>query len=221
MTTAITERDPATEDHATGPVVDPVPSDASASGPLQGNPGIVGIPTVIAGAIGLGLVNIGYGSAGAAIPIILTATSVGLLITTIWAAALGQNASASLFAVFLGFYSSYAALGIGLGHDWYNIAAPEQATAQAVWLICWLITIALLTVTTLRLPSSFTLLLSLVVVALALLLAATLTGSTMLTYAGGVVVFLFIALAAYLYADIMSKETGGPGLPLGKPLLGS
>lgn len=202
-------------------MIDPVPADASASGPRHGNPGIVGIPTVIAGAVGLGLVTLGYGETGAAIPIILTATSVGLLITTIWAAALGQNASASLFAVFFGFYSSYAALGLGLGNGWYTIAAPDQATAQAVWLICWLVTITLVTATTLRLPSSFTALLSLVVVTLALLLAATLTGISALTYAGGVVVFLFIALAAYLYADIMSQETGGRGLPLGKPILSS
>lgn len=219
MTT--TDTAAATSHAATGPVVDPIPADASASGPLHGNPGIVGIPTVIAGALGLGLVTMGYGATGAAIPIILTATSLGLLITTIWAAALGQNASASLFAVFLGFYSSYAALGLGLGHDWYSIAAPQQATTQAVWLISWLVTIALVTLTTLRLPSSFTVLLTLVVVALALLLAATLTGITALTYAGGIVVFLFIALAAYLYADIMIQETGGPGLPLGKPLINS
>lgn len=204
-----------------GPVVDPVPADTSLSGPRHGNPGIVGIPTVIAGAVGLGLVTLGYGVSGAAIPIIMTATSIGLLITTVWAAALGQNASASLFAVFFGFYSSYAALGLGFGHDWYSIATPEQSTAQAVWLICWLVTIALVTVTTLRLPSSFTLLLGLVVLALALLLAANLTGVTALTYAGGIVVFLFIALAAYLYADIMFQETGGRGLPLGKPIISS
>ncbi|OAA25140.1 GPR1/FUN34/yaaH family protein, partial [Frankia casuarinae] len=80
-------------------------------------------------------------------------------------------------------------------------------------------TIVLFTVATLRLPSSYTLLLGLVDVALVLLLLGTINTSTALTHAGGYVVFAFIAVAVYLYLDLMFTETGGKGLPLGKPVI--
>ena len=199
------------------------PPAAPATNPLFGNPGIVGIPTVIAGAVGLGLINIGYlpaTASGAALPIMIMATAVGLLLTTIWAAALGQNASASLFAVFFGFYGSYAAFALGLYHGWFGIATSEFPRATEAWLICWFVTIVLMTLTTLRLPWSFTLLLGLVDIALVLLYQGTSSGGTGWTRAAGVVVFLFIAVAIYLFVDVMDTETGGNGLPLGRPLLG-
>jgi uncharacterized protein len=68
---APTTNGPATLSEAEAPA-------APAVNPLAGNPGMVGIPTVIAGAIGLGLVDTGFvpASAGAAaIPIVMTATS--------------------------------------------------------------------------------------------------------------------------------------------------
>jgi uncharacterized protein len=200
------------------------PAPPPAANPLAGVPGMVGIPTVIAGAIGLGLVTIGYvpaSASAASLPIIMTATAVGLLITTIWAAALGQNASASLFAVFFGFYGSYAALVLGLAHNWFGIPAEAAVKTTELWLICWLATIVMVTALTLRLPWSFTLLLGLVDVALVLLLIGSSTGAEAWTRAAGVVVFGFVAVAVYLYADIMSSETGGPSLPLGRPILGA
>jgi hypothetical protein len=199
------------------------PPAAPASNPLLGNPGIVGIPTVIAGAVGLGLINIGYlpaTASGAALPIMIMATAIGLLLTTVWAAALGQNASASLFAVFFGFYASYAAFVLGLYHGWFAIAPHEFTKATEAWIICWFVTIMLMTLTTLRLPWSFTVLLGLVDVALVLLFQGAATAATGWTRAGGVVVFLFIAVAVYLFIDVMDKETGGKGLPLGRPILG-
>lgn len=193
-----------------------------ATSPLRGNPGMVGIPTVIAGALGLGLVNVGFvpaSASGGSIPIIMTATAIGLLVTTIWAAALGQNASASLFAVFFGFYGSYAALVLGLGHDWFSVPADQVSKVTEMWLISWFVTIVMLTLATLRLPVSFTLLLGLVDVALVLLYLGVSQANTTWTTLGGVVVFAFIAVAVYLYFDVMSVETGGKGLPLGPPLI--
>ena len=199
------------------------PPAPAAATPLAGNPGMVGIPTVIAGAIGLGLVNIGFVPAttsGAGMPIIIMATAIGLLITTIWAAALGQNASASLFAVFFGFYGSYAALLLGLIHGWYGIPASQVARTTEFWIICWFATIVLLTLTTMRLPWSFTLLLGLVDLALVFLYLGVSTANTTWTRVGGVIVFAFVAVAVYLFIDIMDSETGGKGLPLGKPIIG-
>lgn len=191
------------------------------TGPLAGNPGLVGIPLTIAGAVGLGFANIGYlnpTATGAVLPTILTATAIGLLITTIWAAALGQNASASLFGVFFGFYGSYAALALGLLNGWYGLTPDNVVHAQVVWFASWILTLILLTVTTMNFPWTYTLLLVLVDVALVVLLCGVLIPSTALTRLGAVLVFAFIALAAYLYIDAMQREGGRPGLPLGRPL---
>jgi succinate-acetate transporter protein len=206
------------------PTVQPVQivADPDQPNPLRGNPGLVGIPTVIAGAVGLGLITLGVlptGATAGTIAIVMTCTTVGVLIATIWAAALGQNAAASIYAVFFGFYASYAALVLGLTNGWFG-TTPDQASAvTAAWIICWLATILVLTLVTLRLPLMFTVLFGLVDIALPLLLIGTLTGDVFYTRAAGVVVVGFIAVAVYLYADAMSTETGGKSLPMGQPLV--
>jgi succinate-acetate transporter protein len=194
----------------------------SLPGPLRGDPAMVGIPNVIAGATALGLVTIGIfpaSAAGAALPILLSATSVGMLIATIWAAGLGQNITATLYGTILGFYISYVALGIGLRHGWYAIPPADTSPAVEIYLICWLVAIGALTITTLRMPWSFTLLFGLVDLALVLLLVGSYHGSMVLTKAGGWVVMAFVTEAIYLYFHAMSLATGGKGLPLGRPLL--
>jgi succinate-acetate transporter protein len=190
---------------------------------LKGDPAMVGIPNVIAGATGLGLVTIGVfpaAAAGAALPILLSATSEGMLIATIWAAALGQNITATLYGTILGFYISYVALGLGLRHGWYAIPAANVTSAVEIYLICWLVAIGALTIATVRMPWSFTLLFGLVDVALVILLIGSYNGSAGTTKAGGWVVMAFVAEAIYLYFHVMSLATGGKGLPLGRPLLG-
>lgn len=206
---------------AADPVAEAV---AAAPAPLLGNPGVLGLPTAIAGALGLGLANAGWfpgGASTATLAILLSCTSIGLLIATVWAAALGQNAAASLFGVFFGFYASYCALSVSLAHNWFGPTTDGGTSTVAAWLLCWLVAFVVLTAVTLRLPSSFTLLLIAVDVALVLLLVSTTTGSTGLARIAAVAIFVFIATAIYLYVDLMSKETGGRGLPLGRPLLSS
>lgn len=185
------------------------------------DPAMVAIPTVIAGAVGLFLTTVGFvpASAGlAAIPVILAATCLGLLIGTIWAAALGQNIVATLYAVFLGFYLSYAIMQLGLAHDWYKIAADQVATTVAVFLICWIVVIVMLTAATLKLPVAFTVLLGLVDVALAILLVNLFWPSFLLKMLASVFVLAFVALGIYLYFHVMSVAFGGKGLPLGRPI---
>jgi succinate-acetate transporter protein len=190
--------------------------------PPVADPAMVAIPTVIAGAVGLFLTTVGFvpATAGlAAIPVILAATCLGLLIGTIWAAALGQNIVATLYAVFLGFYLSYAALQLGLAHDWYKIPADQVAGTVAVYLICWIVVIMMLTLATLKLPIAFTVLLGLVDVALVLLLANLYAPSSTLQMAASAFIFGFVALGIYLYFHVMSVAFGSRGLPLGRPVL--
>jgi uncharacterized protein len=61
--------------------------------------------------------------------------------------------------------------------------------------------------------------LGLVVVALVLLIFGTLETSETLTKMAGYVVLAFGALGLYLFLSTASAALGGPGYPLGSPLL--
>jgi len=80
---------------------------STAAGATAGDPSAIGTPAFIVGALALGLVLTGVipdSPSGAAIPIIVTATGLGQTIAAIWAARLGQNAIATVFGVFSGFW---------------------------------------------------------------------------------------------------------------------
>ena len=201
---------------ATLPVADP-PSAVF----FAGNPGALGVPVFVAGSVALALVLIGYvppTAVGASIPIIGTATGIGLVIATVWSAAVGQSAVAAVFGIFAGFWLSYAALVLGLVHDWFAIPLTGLVHTQGLFLITWLAIIGLLTLVTLRLPAAFTALFVLIDAALAVLLAATVQGNSDLVKAGGWLVLAFAAVGAYLFVDIADRATGGKGVPLGPAL---
>ena len=207
----------------TRPEAPPV-AEAPAVGPLHGNPAALGLPCFIAGSVVLGLALVGVvplTALGAAVPIILTATSIGLFLATIWAASLGQTAVASVFGIFGGFWLSYAVLSLGLNHNWFGIPLTSVRVTLELFLVSWLVVIAMLTLATLRLPMAFTGVFLLVDVALVLLFAGfnAIPTSTNLLRAAGWVIMVFAAIGVYLYADCVSQATGGGSYPLGKPLL--
>jgi succinate-acetate transporter protein len=126
---------------------------------------------------------------------------------------------ASVFGIFTGFWWSYAVLVLGLTHNWFGVTAAAATSTQGLFLISWLVIIVMLTLATLRLPVAFTALFLLIDVALALVLISTLQGSASLAKVGGVVVLAFAAVGVYLYFGSTSQATGGPALPLGRPVL--
>jgi hypothetical protein len=211
-----------TTDLASEAVATTAPEAPASPGPAGGDPALIGVPTFLVGSIALGLTLIGYvpaTAAGAPIAIIMTATAIGQLVAAVWAAALGQNAVASIFGIFTGFWASYAALVLGLTHNWFGVPSSAATGVQAEFLISWLVVIVLLTLATLRLPFAFTLLFVVIDLALGLVLAATLNASTGLQSAGGYAVFGFVAVGVYLFFHVASLATGGRGLALGRPVL--
>lgn len=185
------------------------------------DPALIGVPTFLVGSIALGLVLTGYvpaAATGASIPIILAATGIGQLVAAIWAASRDQNAVASVFGIFTGFWLSYAVLVLGLTNNWFGIVTEDAVQTQKLFLLTWLVVIVLLTLASIRLPLAFTLLFALIDLALLFVFLGTSNGSTSLTSIGGYLVFLFVAVGAYLFLDSMSRSTGGRGLPLGRPL---
>jgi succinate-acetate transporter protein len=209
-----TTLDPTTTGHA----VEPAPPPAS----LTGDPSILGLPIFVAGSVALGLVEVGYvpaAAGAAALPIIMAATGLGLFIATIWAAALGQTLVAAIFGLFTGFWLSYAALVLGLNHGWFAIPTAEVAHTVALFLISWAIVMAALTIATLRLPVAFTGVVALVVLALVLLIPATLQPDATLTKIAGWVILAFAALGLYLFLSAASVAGGGKPYPVGRPLI--
>jgi hypothetical protein len=189
---------------------------------LHGNPAALGLPCFIAGSVVLGLALVGVvpvAALGAAVPIILTATSIGLFLATIWAASLGQTAVASVFGIFAGFWLSYAVLVIGLLHSWFGITAAAVVATEKLFLLSWLIIIVMLTLATLRLPLAFTAVFALIDVALLLLFINTIHASTGLSKTAGYVVLAFAAIGIYLFFGSGSVATGGKPLPLGRPII--
>jgi uncharacterized protein len=190
--------------------------------PPTGDPLLIGLPCFIVGSIALGLVLVGYvpaAAVGASLPIILAATGLGLGVAAVWAALLNQSAVASVFAIFTGFWWSYAVLVLGLTHNWFAVGASAAVSTQGLFLICWLVVIVMLTLASRRLPTAFTLLFVLVDIALALVLAGTLQGSATLSKIAGIVVLVFAVVGVYLYFGSASQATGGGALPLGRPVL--
>ncbi|MCW2540635.1 MAG: hypothetical protein JWN95_2360 [Frankiales bacterium] len=231
MTTELSAHDVRTATHSGVADVEPAAAEtvevaptAASNAFLAGNPASVGLPVFVAGSVALGLVLIGYvpaSAAAASLPIIAAATGLGLTVSTVWAAATGQSAVASIFAIFGGFWLSYATLVLGLTHNWFAITPNAAVHTQGLFLITWLVIIGMLTLTTLRLPAAFTLLFVLVDLALAAVLIGTLNASSTWMRTGGVLVFAFAAVGIYLYAAIASLVTGGAGYPLGRPLMSS
>ena len=205
-----------------------VVAEVAVTGPLAGNPAILGLPTFIAGSVALGLGLAGAvpaGVLGAPLAIILAATALGLLLAAIWAAAVGQSAVASVFGIFGTFWLSYGVLVLGLDHNWFAITVTAVLATVKLFLLTWLIVIVMLTLATLRLPVAFTAVFVLVDLALLLLYIAFANASPLgvpssgLIKAAGYVVLVFAAIGVYLFFDAASAATGGKALPLGKPLL--
>ena len=210
-------------------VTQPPPAEpAPVVGPLAGDPAIFGLGSFIVGSVALGLALVGVvpaGVLGAPLAIILSATALGLLMATIWCAALGQSAVAAVFGIFGTFWLSYAVLVLALDHNWFAIAPTAELATVKLFLVSWLVAIVMLTVATLRLPSAFTILFALVDLALLLLLlgyaSASAAGvpSSGLIKTAGYVILIFAAEGVYLFAGAASVGTGGKPLPLGKPTL--
>lgn len=197
-------------------------AEPAAVGMQAGDPAILGLPSFIVGSVVLGLALVGVvpaGAVGAALPIILAATSAGLFLATIWSALVGQSAVAGVFGIFAGFWFSYALLLLGLFHNWLAVATGAAVHTQELFLTTWLIVIVMLTLATLRLPSAFTLVFVLIDVALLLLLLATANASTGLVKTAGYVVLAFAAVGVYLFFNTASLATGGKALPLGRPIM--
>lgn len=192
---------------------------AVAPGP---DPAVMGLLLFSVGGLVLGISLLGYVSSaaqgGSVMPIVLAATGLGVFIVTLWSALLGQTFVAAVFGAFTGFWWSYAALVLGLTHGWFGIPASQVSHTVAQFLFAWDIVIVCLVVVSSHVPSAYTAILSSALVAVTLLIASTLAGSTGLTRAAGVFTLIYSALGFYAFVAQAMPSVGGEPLPLGTPV---
>ena len=141
----------------------------------QGDPQLVAAPVFTIGSIALAFYLVQYVSSaalGAPLAIILMGTGLFLLVSTIWAAAVGQSFVACFAGTFGGFWLSYGVLVLGLLHNWFLIPAADVQRTVAVFAIAWASFFFFLTLASLRLPIIYTVIFGLVVAALCFVAAA-------------------------------------------------
>ena len=114
------------------PEAPPAPAEEMVAAPPAGDPIPLGLLVFALGSTVLGISLLGYVplvvQGNTIMPIVFAATGLGLLVTTVWAAALGQTFVATVLGAFACFWISYAALVLGLAHNWYGI--PPASTRE-------------------------------------------------------------------------------------------
>ncbi|MER6504656.1 GPR1/FUN34/YaaH family transporter [Streptomyces sp. NPDC001455] len=179
-------------------------------------------------------VSVPANSLVASLPITVFASTIMLLMASVWAMRLGDGVFAAVYGLFGTFWLSFSILSLALNNNWMGqFENIEQRQATANFVLVWAIVIILLTLTTLRLPSVFTLLF-VVVSAMLLVLFGSIEqaidqtvnnplkpSDPWLIYVGITTMFLFIAVGMCIFASFMHRATGAKNLPLGKPLIKS
>lgn len=198
------------------------PAESVQAAHLAGNPAVLGLLVFAAGSLVLGISLLGNVplavQPGTVQPIVFAGTGLGLLIATIWAASLQQTFVATILGTFAGFWFSYAAMVLGLTHNWYGIPPADIPHTLGQFLIGWDAAIFMLFLVTLLLPLVYSLILGAGTVGVALLAVAVMGTSTGTYRAGGVFVLIFAILGFYAYLAGAIESVGGKGLPLGKPV---
>jgi succinate-acetate transporter protein len=191
--------------------------------PSAGDPVPLGLLVFALGSTALGLSLLGYvpiaAQGNTIMPIVFAATGLGLLITTNWAVRIGETFVATVLGAFAAFWISYAALVIGLAHNWYAIPANAIPHTVGIFLISWDVVVFMLFLVSLRIPLLFSLILGAGVIGVTFITIGALTPSTGIQRVGGVFVLIFAALGYYGYLGTAIVSVGGKPLPFGKPAL--
>jgi succinate-acetate transporter protein len=190
----------------------------------QGDPQVVGVPVFVIGSICLALQLVDWvpqASLGSPLAIILACTGLYLLVSTVWAAALGQSFVAAVFGTFGAFWAAYGFFVLGVLHNWYAIPPEGIQRSVGAFAIAFSAFFFIITIAGLRLPVIYPLIFALVTLALCLVAAAYLMTppSTDILKVAGFVVFVFAGLGLSLAWTVLNLSLGGPAFPPLGPVL--
>ena len=201
-----------------------------------GDPQLVGVPVFAVASIALGFHFTEYYSAGnfgGTIPIVLGAAAVFLFLACFWAAAIGASWVAGFFALYGGFWISYALLVLGSNNGWFAFGGVGAAGGEtdaffgnlkhtvAAFAISWAAIFFFLAFSSFRLPLIYGLINALVIVSLCLVATAWLTGELFdedILNAAGIVAWVYAGLGGWVFMSQADIALGGKGLPLGPVL---
>lgn len=188
-----------------------------------GDPIVLGLACFAVAATTLGIVLIGVvplTALAGIVPIIAGATGFFQIVATVWACVLGQTFVAVVFGLFSGFWWSLTLLLLGLGHNWYGIAAADVPHTEALFFIAWATMFTFLLVPTLRLPAVYPAIVADVVLALIVVTAAVWNASAGSFKLTGWVLLVGAGLGFWGFLNSASVALGGrPTPPLGPPIL--
>jgi len=187
----------------------------------QGDPQLVAAPVFTIGSIALAFQLTNYIGAsdrpalGAPLAIILGCTGLFLLVSTIWAAGVGQSFVAAFAGTFGGFWISYGVLVLGLQHNWFLIDVKDVQRTVAAFAIAFASFFLFLTLASLRLPIIYPAIFGLVVAALCFVAAGYLMTpiDNDLLKVAGYITFVFAGLGMWLSWTVMNLSLGGPAFP--------
>lgn len=185
-----------------------------------GDPALLGLATFLPGALCLGLWLIGYLPAadlGAIAPAVLFSSGLFLLISSGWAARIGNSLVAAIFGIFSAFWLSLGMMVAAITNGWLGLTATSNPLPT--FLVAWLIVFVALTLATLRLPLAFTAGFLLVDITVALVLTFVLTTTQLYSTLAGIGVFGFCAVFAYIWFDGVTQELGGRAMAMGAPMV--
>lgn len=190
---------------------------------VGGDPMTLGSSVFAIGALTLGILFVGVFPAsalGMVVPIITFAAGFVLLLTTVRALIQGKAFLAGVFCTVARLFLSFAAIVVGLAHNWYAIPKVDIAPAEAVYLIVLACYFMFLIVPFLRLPLLYPIIVFLVFVGLSIDAASQLVSTVDLGKLAGVD-FLAIRFAL-LWARLNTNTTvmGRKRFPpIGTPLV--
>ena len=192
---------------------------AAAAAPV-GNPALLGLATFLPGALSLGLWLVGYlpaGDLGGIAPAVLFSSGLFLLVAPVWCSRVGNSLVGAIFGIFSAFWLSLGVLVAAITNGWLGLTATS--TPLPTFLISWLIVFVALTLATLRLPLAFTAGFLFVDIVVALVLVYAITGTQLYATLGGVGVFVFCAIFAYIWFDGVGQELGAKPMGMGSPMM--
>jgi succinate-acetate transporter protein len=189
---------------------------------VSGDPtaGAVALLTVVVVLLGLQLAGaIPAASAGLFVPVLLVA-GIAQLLLGLLAVRKGENVIGLFFTTFGPFIASFGLLITGLQHGWWAITPADIPHAEAAFLMGWTIVLTLWFFLSVVLPAIFTVLITLVDVALwCLVIGIWNTSSGPQKFAG----WMLLATGAgglYFMSALWLGWAGAAALPLGRPLIG-
>jgi len=104
---------------------------------------LIGFSSMILGAIGIGIVLLGWARGNEIVPVLLVSGG-GLLIAAAWCGVDKRYPWVAVFGAFAGFNLSYAFLQLGVSNNWYSIPYQDLSNVVTVYSIIWIAVLIML-----------------------------------------------------------------------------